>query len=140
METWSQWGIGLLAYPITSVWRKMARNTSEQKFVVVSVLKESHANVLLEVHQSDIHLYQIEEWNLLVGKYVHSGNLVEFNDYLVFLGDIILHGDPISLVKVRTKSEKKVSSLTQVDLAIGKAESTKKILENQIKSKFKEIL
>ena len=38
-ETWSQWGLGVLASPITSVWKKIIPDTSEQKFVVVSVLE-----------------------------------------------------------------------------------------------------
>ena len=38
-ETWSRWGLGVLASPLTSVWRRIVPDTSEQKFVVVSVLE-----------------------------------------------------------------------------------------------------
>jgi hypothetical protein len=38
-ETWSQWGLGILVSPLTSMWRRLVPDTSEQKFVVISVLE-----------------------------------------------------------------------------------------------------
>lgn len=38
-ESWSQWGFGLLVSPVTSMWRKIVPDTSERKFVILSVLE-----------------------------------------------------------------------------------------------------
>ena len=44
-----------------------------------------------------------------------------------------MYGDPVSLVKVRAPDEKVVSSISQVDIAIGKAKATRDALCSQIK-------
>ena len=46
------------------------------------------------------------------------------------------HGEPVSLVKVRRPGQKRVDGISQVDVAIGKAVSTRDLLANKVKIKF----
>ncbi|XP_063690027.1 charged multivesicular body protein 7-like isoform X1 [Bolinopsis microptera] len=132
-ETWSRWGFGVLASPLTSVWRRIVPDTSEQKFVVVSVLEECRSKVINSVYHNDDLLFTIQEWNNLMLTFVHPSNLENLNNYLGFRCDIVMYGDPVSLVKVRAPDEKVVSSISQVDIAIGKAKATRDALCSQIK-------
>lgn len=128
-ETWSQWGFGILVSPITSVWQKIIPDNSEQKFVVVSVLEECKFKVLDHIHASSATLlYTIKEWEDVLSQFIHHSNTDNFNKYLTFQRCITAHGDPISLIKVRGREEKFVQMITQIDVAIGAARSTRDML------------
>ena len=132
IQTWSQWGLQILASPLTNAWKKISRSVDQEKdFVIVSIYQKIRDDLLADLDAQAKHLFTKSEWEAFLLKHVAKSNVESFTQLLYSHGDIVIHGDPTLLVKVKTSKDSKVSPVSEIDIAIVKAELTKKHLHDR---------